>query len=131
MFFVGFLMIDVAIAMVVGSFFAPSEAQIGLIGGAVGVAGGGGLLMALNWPSRGATLPDGHVRSDAYLVEAELTGGEVSGYRMVEMTLDVRPKGGIPFQVTRKFVANRASYAPGQKLEVQYDPVNPDRVELV
>lgn len=83
----------------------------------------------LSWRSRNKP-PEGMVRADAFVLAARLTGGEAAGSRMVEMTLEVRPKGGVPFQVTRKFVGTMSRIEPGQKLAVNYDPVNPDRVEL-
>ena len=49
---------------------------------------------------------------------------------MVELNLDVRPNGGVPFQVTRKFVADMPGIEAGQKLEVYYDPADPEKVEL-
>jgi len=122
-------MIGAAIAMVVGAFALPDEARIGLLGGAVGVGGSGLLLAYLDWPSR-SKAPAGKVRADAFVIDVRLTGGEAAGSRMVEMTLEVRPKDGVPFQVTRKFLATMSRIESGQKLAVHYDPANPDRVEL-
>ena len=48
----------------------------------------------------------------------------------LEMTLDVRPKDGMPFQARRKFVGNLGTVESGQRLAVWYDPRNPDRIEI-
>jgi membrane-bound ClpP family serine protease len=129
MFVLGLLMIGLGIAMIVGAFVLPDEARIGLIGAAGGVGGSGMILAYLNWPSRRKP-PEGMVHADAFVLAARLTGGEAAGSRMVEMTLEVRPRGGAPFQVTRKFVGAMPRIESGQKVAVNYDPVNPDRVEL-
>jgi hypothetical protein len=86
-------------------------------------------LAYLSWPSRRKP-PKGLVCADAFVLAARLTGGEAVGSRMVEITLEVHPKGGVPFQVTRKFVGAMSRIEAGQKVAVTYDPVNPDRVEL-
>ena len=125
----GFLMIDLGIAMIVGAFLLPEEARAGLAAGGGAVIFSGALMMYFSWPSR-KQVPEGKVKADAYVVDAKLDVGEAVGYRMVEMTLDVHPKGGVPFQVTRKFVADMPRIESGQKFEVYYDPVNPDKVEL-
>ena len=50
---------------------------------------------------------------------------------MVELTLEVQPKDGMPFQVKRKFSAGRLGRVEqGRCLDVVYDPANPERVEL-
>jgi len=49
---------------------------------------------------------------------------------MVELTLEVRPTDGIPFQVKRKFVADMARIETGQRMRVYYDPAEPERLEL-
>ena len=87
------------------------------------------ILAYVNWPSRRKP-PEGMVRADAFVLAARLTGGEAAGSRIVEITLEVHPKGGVPFQVTRKFVGVMSRIESGQKVAVNYDPVNPDRVEL-
>ncbi len=130
MFLTGLLMSALGLAMLVGSFLLPAAARPGLIGGAVGVAGAGLVLMLLDWPSRRERPREGQVEADAYLLEARRTGGEATGFRMVELTLEVRPKGGTPFQVSRKFVDNLGELTPGQRLKVRYDPVDPERLEL-
>jgi hypothetical protein len=50
---------------------------------------------------------------------------------MVELTLEVRPKGGLPFQVKRKVSAGRLGrIEQGRQIDVVYDEANPQRVEL-
>jgi hypothetical protein len=57
--------------------------------------------------------------------------GDVTGYPLVELQLDVQPKDGMPYAVTRKFVANGfARLEPGQVIDVRFDPADPQRVEL-
>jgi hypothetical protein len=51
--------------------------------------------------------------------------------RWVELTLEVRPKDGIPFQTKRKFSAGRLGRLEhGRTLEVVYDPADPRKIEL-
>ncbi len=63
------------------------------------------------------------------MLDARPTGGEATGFRMVELTLEVRPKGGIPFQVRRKFVDNLGTLEVGERLKVRYDPLDPERLD--
>ena len=50
---------------------------------------------------------------------------------MVELTLEVRPKDGVPFQVKRKFSAGRLGrIEQGRRLDVVYDPANPEKLDL-
>lgn len=130
MFVIGVLMVVLGIVMGVGAFVAPAAARPGLIGGAVGVLGAGLVLAYLDWPSRTRPPRDGMVKADAYVLGARLTGGEATGFRMVELTLEVRPTDGIPFQVKRKFVADMARIETGQRMRVYYDPAEPERLEL-
>jgi hypothetical protein len=71
-------------------------------------------------------------RGKATILDASGTTGSVSGYQMVELTLEVSPKGGgTPFQVKRKFSAGRLGVIEaGRKLDVFYDPADPNKVEL-
>jgi hypothetical protein len=70
-------------------------------------------------------------RAEATILDAARTAGEVAGYPMVEVTLEVRPKDGLPFQVTRKFSAGRLGLIEqGRRIEVLYDPIDPRRIEL-
>ncbi len=130
MFLIGLFMSAVGLAMLVGCFLLPAAARPGLIGGAVGVAGAGLALMLLDWPSRREPATEGLLEADAYLLDARPTGGEATGFRMVDLTLEVRPKGGVPFQVRRKFVDNLGPLVVGQRLRVRYDPLDPERLEL-
>jgi hypothetical protein len=129
-FLIGLLMSIAGALMLAGAFLAPAAARPGLVGGAVGVGGAGLLLMALDWPSRKKPPREGMVKADAYVIDARLTGGEATGYRMVELTLEVRPRDGVPFQVRRKFIDNLATFESGEKLRVWYDPMQPDRLEI-
>jgi hypothetical protein len=50
---------------------------------------------------------------------------------MVELTLEVQPKDGLPFQVKRKYSAGRLGrIEQGRRLDVVYDPADPQRVDL-
>ncbi len=50
---------------------------------------------------------------------------------MVELTLELRPKDGIPTQVKRKFSAGRLGrIEQGHQIDVFYDPADPQKVEL-
>jgi hypothetical protein len=47
------------------------------------------------------------------------------------ITLEVRPRGGTPFQARRKFSAGRLGRVePGRSIDVVYDPSDPERIEL-
>jgi hypothetical protein len=131
MFVIGMIMLVAGVAMAVSVAFLPSAALPGLIGGAAGSLIAGLLLAYLDWPERKPKPAPGKVRANAWVLEAGPTTAEVTGYRMVEVTLDVRPKGGVPFQAKRKFVTSRARFQPGEKVQVEFDPVDPDRLDLV
>ncbi len=131
MFLIGLFMSALGLAMLVGCFLLPAAARPGLIGGAVGVAGAGLALMLLDWPSRRESTGEGLVEADAYVLDARPTGGEATGFRMVELTLEVRPKDGIPFQARRKFVDDLGTLDVGDRLKVRYDPLDPERLALV
>jgi hypothetical protein len=131
-FVIGVLMIVLALAMVVAAIVIPVDAaRPGLIGGALGV-GLAGLLMAyFDAPSRKQKLAPGMTRAKATILDAALTPGAVAGYQMVELTLEVRPKDGLPFQVKRKFSSGRLGrIEQGRTLDVAYDPADPQRLEL-
>ena len=132
MFVIGVLMIFLALAMAVFGIAVPVDAaRPGLIGGAIGVGLAGALLAYLDAPRRRAKAPAGTVRAKATILDASGTPGSVAGYQMVELTLEVRPKDGMPFQVKRKFSAGRLGrIEQGRRLDVVYDPANPERVEL-
>ena len=133
MFVTGLLLLALGL---VGAFFAVfppvEEARWGALGVALGCGLSGALLAYLDAPSRRAELPPGAGRARATILAAEGTPGSVAGYQMVELTLEVRPKGGVPFQVKRKFSAGRLGrIEPGRTLDVSYDPANPERLELI
>jgi hypothetical protein len=127
--FSGTICAVLAVGMLVLAFVLPEEARVGLIGGALGVGIAAAVLLYLNWPDRKET-PAGKVKAKAFVVDAKLTGTEATGNRVVEMTLDVHPKDGMPFQVTRKFLGRMASIEQGQRIDVFYDPADPEKVTL-
>lgn len=132
MFLVGLLMLAMALAMIVGGIAAPVDgARFGLIGGGLAVGASGLLLAYLGAPSRRRKPPPGMARAEATILDARRTAGEVAGYPMVEVTLEVRPKEGLPFEVKRKFSAGRLGMLEqGRRIEVLYDPLDPQRIEL-
>ncbi len=103
------------------------EARLGALGVAIGCGLSGLLLVYLDAPSKREKPPAGSVRGKATIIDAHGTTGSVSGYQMVELTLEVWPKGGgVPFQVKRKFSAGRLGrIEAGRKLDVFYDPADP------
>jgi hypothetical protein len=131
-FVIGVLMIIGAVVMIAAGIVGPDAARPGLIGGALGVGLAGLVLAYLDAPSKREKPPAGTVRGKATIVDASGTSGSVAGYQMVELTLEVWPKkGGVPFQVKRKFSAGRLGpIEPGRKLDVYYDPSNPEKLEL-
>ena len=132
MFVIGVLMIIGAVVMVAAGIVGPDAARPGLIGGALGVGLAGLLLAYLDAPSKREKPAQGMQRAKATIVDAAATTGSVDGYQMVELTLEVWPKkGGVPFQVKRKFSAGRLGpIEAGRKLDVYYDPSNPEKLEL-
>jgi hypothetical protein len=131
MFVIGVIMLVAGVAMGVSTAFLPSAALPGLIGGAAGLMIAGFVMAYLDWPERKPKAQAGRIRADAWILDVGATTAEVTGYRMVEVTLEVRPKDGVPFQVRRKFVASRARFQPGESVRVEYDPIDPDRIELI
>ncbi|HEX6229984.1 MAG TPA: hypothetical protein VFZ41_11050 [Solirubrobacterales bacterium] len=132
MFVIGLLLVAVGL---IGAFFAifppVEEARWGAIGVALGCGLSGALMAYLDAPSRREKAPPGTTRAKATILDAAGTTGSVAGYQMVELTLEVRPKGGVPFQVKRRFSAGRLGrIEPGRTLDVLYDEANPERVEL-
>lgn len=132
MFAIGVLMIVLGLAMVAGGAIVPVDAaRPGLIVGGLGVGLSGLLLAYLDAPSRRDKPPPGTATAKATILDASGTTGSVAGYQMVELTLEVQPKGGVPYQVKRKFSAGRLGrIEQGRQLDVVYDPANPERVEL-
>jgi hypothetical protein len=131
-FVIGVLMIVGALAMLVAGIAAPVDAaRPGLIGGAVGVGLGGLVLAYLDAPRRRPKPPAGTLPAKATILDAAATPGAVAGYQMIELTLEVQPKDGLPFQVKRKFSAGRLGrIEQGRRIDVVYDPANPQKVEL-
>ncbi len=125
-------MLAAALAMVVAGVAIPVDAaRPGLIGGAVGVGLAGLLLAYLDAPRRRQKAVPGTLRAKATILDAAATPGAVAGYQMVELTLEVQPQDGLPFQVKRKFSAGRLGRVEqGRRLDVVYDPTNPKKVEL-
>jgi len=81
--------------------------------------------------SRRKKPPPGKGRAKATILDARGTIGSVAGYQMIELTLEVRPKGNAPFQAKRKFSAGRVGrIEQGRELDVLYELANPDRIEL-
>jgi hypothetical protein len=131
-FVAGVLLIVLGLAMVVGGVAFPVDAaKPGLIIGGLGVGLSGVLLAYLDAPSRGEKPPPGAVRAKATILDAAVLPGSVAGYQMVELTLEVRPKDGTPFQVKRKFSSGRfGRIEQGRELDVHYDPANPEQLDL-
>lgn len=132
MFVLAVLMILLGLAMIVAGVAIPEDAaRPGLIGGGLGVGLAGLFLAYLNAPSRRQKPAEGMVAAKARILEGSVLPGSVAGYQMVELTLEVRPKDGLPFQAKRKFSAGRLGrIEPGRELDVIYDRTNPERVEL-
>jgi hypothetical protein len=132
MFLSGLALLAIALA---GAFFAVAPPVDAARGGAIGVMLGcglsGALLVYLDAPRRRDKPPPGTLRAKATILDATGTPGAVAGYQMVELTLEVQPKDGLPFQVKRKFSAGRLGrIEQGRRLDVVYDPADPQRVEL-
>lgn len=132
MFIAGVGMIVIGLAMVVGGLVQPVDAaKPGLIIGGVAVALAGGLNAYLGAPSRGPRTPAGMQKAKATILDAAVLPGAVAGYQMVEVTLELQPKDGIPTQVKRKFSSGRLGrIEPGRRIEVFYDPADPQKIEL-
>lgn len=132
MFVLAVLMCLLGLAMIVAGVAIPVDAaRPGLIGGGLGVGLAGLLLGYLNAPSRKPPPPTGMIAAKARILDGTVLPGSVAGYQMVELTLEVRPRDGLPFQARRKFSAGRLGRVePGRELDVVYDRANPERVEL-
>jgi hypothetical protein len=119
----------------IGAFFAVfppiDEARWGALGVALGCGLSGLVFVYLFAPSKPRDRPVGTERATATVLDAEVLEGSVAGYQMVELTLEVRPNGGVPFQAKRKVSSGRMGRVElGRSLDVVYDPTNPDRIEL-
>ena len=132
MFVPGLFLLALGLAGVVFSIVPPvEEARWGAIGVAVGCGLSGALMVYLSAPGRSRDLPTGMSRAKARILDASGTPGSVAGYQMIELTLEVAPERGVPFQVKRKFSAGRLGrIEAGRELDVIYDPVNPDKLDL-
>lgn len=131
MFAIGLLLLVIGLVAAVLAIAPPVEAiRGGMIGVALGCGLSGALLAYLDAPARRRRLQPGQERATATILDASGTIGSVAGYQMVELTLEVRPKSGVPFQVKRKFSAGRLGrIEPGRTIDVVYDSANPQRVE--
>lgn len=125
-------MIVLGLAMVAGGLVFPVDAaKPGLIIGGLAVGLGGLLNAYLGAPSRREEAPAGMQRTKATILDASVLPGSVAGYQMVELTLELRPKDGIPTHVRRKFSAGRLGrIEQGRQIDVFYDPADPQKVEL-
>jgi hypothetical protein len=128
----GVLLIVLGLAMVVGGIVIPVDAaKPGLIIGGIAVGLSGLLNAYLGAPSRREKAPAGMERTKATILDAEALPGSVAGYQMVELTLELRPKDGIPTQVKRKFSPGRLGrIEQGHQIDVFYDPLDPQKIEL-
>jgi hypothetical protein len=132
MFVVGVAMIVLGLAMVVGGLVQPVDAaKPGLVIGGVAVALAGLLNAYLGAPSRGAKPPAGMKRAKATILDAAVLGEQVAGFRMVELTLELRPDDGVPTQVKRKVSSGRVGrIEQGRQIDVFYDPLDLRKIEL-
>jgi hypothetical protein len=127
----GALMLILALVMIVAGIVGPDAARPGLIGGGFGVGIAGLLLAYLGAPSKKERPAPGMRRAKATILDAGGTAGSVSGYQMVELTLEVKPKDGLPFQVKRKVSAGKLGVIEaGRRIDGVYDPGNPQHVEI-
>jgi hypothetical protein len=135
----GVLFAILAIIGIVGAIAAPqlssvdaADNTIRLIGLIWAVVFGAmaPVFLYIGWPS-GNGQGAGMKKAKATILGISHVRGDVAGYPLVELQLDVRPKDQMPYSVTRKFVANRfRRLEPGQVIDVRVDPSNPQRVEL-
>lgn len=132
MFVSGVLLIVLGLAMIVGGIVFPVDAaKPGLIIGGIAVSLSGLLNAYLGAPSRKEKAPAGMKRAKATILDGTVLPGTVSGFQMVELTLELRPKDGLPTQVKRKFSTTRLGrIEQGRQIDVFYDPLDPQRVEL-
>lgn len=132
MFVAGVLMIVLGLAMVGGGIVFPVDAaKPGLIVGGLAVGLAGLLNAYLGAPSRKEQAPTGMQRTQATILDAAVLPGSVAGYQMVELTLELQPKDSLPVQVKRKFSAGRLGRVEqGRRIDVFYDPLDPQKVEL-
>jgi hypothetical protein len=118
----------------IGLFFSVFPPVDAARGGAIGVAIGCGLsgllLVYLSAPGKKEKPPEGKLKGKATILDASLEPGSVAGYQMVDLTLEVRPKDGLPFQAKRKVSSGRLGRIEvGRKIDIFYDPAT-QKVEL-
>lgn len=132
MFASGVLMIVLGLAMVAGGIVIPVDAaKPGLIVGGLAVGLAGSLNTYLGAPSRKEKAPEGMKRAKATILDGTVLPGSVAGFQMVELTLELQPKDSLPVQVKRKFSAGRLGrIEQGRQIDVFYDPLDPQKVEL-
>lgn len=125
-----FLLILGAIGLFFSVFPPVDAARGGAIGVALGCGISGLLLVYLSAPGKKEKPPEGKVRGKATILDASLEPGSVAGYQMVDLTLEVRPKDGLPFQAKRKVSSGRLGRIEvGRKIDIYYDPAT-QKVEL-
>jgi hypothetical protein len=108
----------------------PSETTIVAIVLAVTFLATGLFFIYLGWPSRRE--PSHGERAKATILSLEREQGDFAGRPVVKFTLEVRPKGGVPFQVTTKSITQGGfmRLERGGTLPVLLDPVDPEHVEI-
>jgi hypothetical protein len=131
-FVLGVLLVLAGLGMIVIGFVVDVQpAGPGLVAGGLGVGLSGLLLTYLDAPRRGEARAPLMAHAKATILDASATSGAVAGDQTVELTLEVRPDDGMPFQVQRRFPAGRVGpIEQGRTIDVVYDPANPQRVEL-
>jgi hypothetical protein len=130
-FIIGVLMIILGVLMAIVGVVGPAAARVGLIGGGLGVGLSGLLLAYLGAPGKKERPAPGMQRAKATILDAGGTNASVAGYQMVELTLEVKPKDGLPYQVKRKISSGKLGVIEaGRRIDVVYDPANPQHVEL-
>lgn len=132
MFVSGVLMIVLGLVMVAGGIVFPVDAaKPGLIVGGLAVGLAGLLNAYLSAPSRKEKAPAGMKRAKATILDGTVLPGSVAGFQMVELTLELQPNDSLPVQVKRKFSAGRLGrIEQGRQIDVFYDPLDPQRIEL-
>ena len=133
MFFWGVVLLVLGLVGLFFTIFPPvEEARLGMLGVVLGCGVSGALMVYLSAPGKKEKPAPGMVKAKATILDAQATQGSVAGYQMVELTLEVWPKGGgVPFNVKRKVSAGRLGrIEAGRKIDVVYDPANPKKLDL-
>ncbi len=133
MFVLGLLLLAIGLVGAFFTVFPPvEEARWGALGVALGCGLSGLVFVYLFSPSKPKQQPPGTERAKATVLDAELLEGSVAGYQMVELTLEVRPKDGIPYQAKRRVSSGRLGRIErGRTLDVVYEEADPQKLELV